>query len=71
MTTGILYILSLIYLSAVVILTFSINEIPVKSDFEKKEKFAKILKNTGRRMLKLIGGLILIGLIIEVLGRLN
>lgn len=38
---------------------------------EQKEKLKKILKNTMRRTGKLTGGLILIGIIIEILSRIG
>lgn len=71
MSKGILNIITLIYLTLVVTITFSINEISVRTDMEQKEKLKKILKNTMRRTGKLTGGLILIGIIIEILSRIG
>ena len=67
MTRGIINILSLVYLTLVVTSTFSINEVPIKSDIEGREKLKKIIRSTLRRSGKLIGGLILIGIVIEIL----
>lgn len=71
MSKGLLNIASLIYLTLVVTLTFSINEVSVFSEQSKREKVIQALKNTLRRSGKLIGGLILIGIIIEVLTNLS
>lgn len=64
-------IVTLVYLSLVVTLIFSVNEIPVISDMNTKEKAVKIVKNTLRRIGKLLGALILIGIIVQILGSLG